>query len=366
MALPKSHLAEDYYGYENYDPDSGNVFYGPKSQPIIPSKIASVGGGGGGGGGGFGGGSFDYSGLINSDALLGQQKTDLAADSVSDASSRASAIQRALVQWGLIPDFFNSANKLGLNSDTLGYLKSDVTDRTRQLAEANTKEGLSLSARINKAHTDQIRAIKNALAARGMAGSGEMGYQLGEEAQQHKQGMTDAEQQTLGYITGAINAFAQAEKDRKRQLAEYMMAAAERQRGLLGDAGGSGGGAGGGNLSDFMYGSSVPGYSDESLWSAANANAPAGQRPAHIMHNGEVTNGGIYVKYIDQSGLGNTIWIPLPQQSQQSSASAPSAPAAPAALAAPAPPPPPASAAPTNTTAAVLQRILSGARGAAS
>lgn len=188
---------------------------------------------------------IDYLALINGDPLLGQERADLSAQGVSDAASRAAAIQRALIQFGIVPDFASSAQKLGLSGEALGYLNQDVNDRTRQLAQANTQEGLSLTARLAKAHTDAVRNIRNQLAARGIIRSGETPYQLGEEANQYKISTNDATQQLLDYLTGAIGAFTQSERQRRQQLAQYLSDAASRQLGLLGDtsAGAGGGGA---------------------------------------------------------------------------------------------------------------------------
>lgn len=87
------------------------------------------------------------------------------------------------------------------------------------------------------------------------------------------------------------------------------------------------------DLNDFMYGTKVPGYSDEELYNAAKSNLPmAGALPMHIMHNGEVTMGrdpstgkmvpGVYVKFNQADGK-NTVWIPLPQSAGSQSAPAP-------------------------------------------
>jgi hypothetical protein len=98
--------------------------------------------------------------------------------------------------------------------------------------------------------------------------------------------------------------------------------------GLRGGGASLAGGAGSGDLADFMYGNTIPGYSDEELWNAAQKANPNGT-PMHIMQNGQIEtrNGqpGIYVKYQQSDGT-NTIWIPLPAQQSAPPPPAPSPP----------------------------------------
>lgn len=340
-------IAEDLYGYET--DQNGNTVYTPTAQaPVLaPTSTAPPGtGSSGGGGGGGGGGGFDYPALIGSDALLGQQKTDLAAESAADAANRAANIQRTLIQWGIVPDFAASAAKLGLDPRSLGFLQSDVTPGTRDLADKNTAEGLSIYARLQRQHKDAIRTIKNALAARGMAASGEMGAQLGDEAQQYKQQMTDSEQQLLQYIMGAISAFTGAERDRQRTLGQYMMDAAQRQAGMLGDAGGGGGG---GDAGSGQYPGSRPtGNGTGNFQMATSASQLS-------------TSGGWGVRWEGpgryearkfpgvNGGNSDTIWVKVGDVPAAALAPAPAAPA----------PAPSASAA-----SPIIQTILKGVRGA--
>lgn len=183
-------------------------------------------------------GAVDLRAMIMNDPLFRQQQADMSAQGIADASQRAAAIKRQLIQYGLVPDFAAAAKNMGLSSTALGFVNSDVDQMTRDLAAKNTREGLSISAKIAKANEDNIRAIRNTLAARGMYQSGELGHGLGENAQQYKQATTEAEQQTLGGIEQAAAMYSQAERERQRQLAEYMMAAGQRQLALIGDAGG--------------------------------------------------------------------------------------------------------------------------------
>jgi hypothetical protein len=165
----------------------------------------------------------DYASLIQGDPIFGQLKADLSAHGISDAASRAAATQRALIQFGAVPEFDGLA---GLNR---GYLDSDVNQTTRQLAQKNTEAGFSVVARQQKRLSDNIRAIKNALAARGALRSGETGHQLQEAQRGHDEARYDATQQILDYISGAQQGFLAAERARLGQLRGGAESAFERQ-----------------------------------------------------------------------------------------------------------------------------------------
>lgn len=174
----------------------------------------------GGAGIGFGGGpafanqitSPDYAGLINNDPLYAQLKKDLAAQGVSDATARAAAIQRALIQFGQVPSFDGLS---GLNQD---WLNQDVNDTTRELAAKNTSAGLSIAARQKQAFDKQVRDIRNSLAARGALRSGETGHMLQEAQTGFDRTQYDTMQELLDFISGLQAGFAKSEKDRQGQL----------------------------------------------------------------------------------------------------------------------------------------------------
>jgi hypothetical protein len=165
----------------------------------------------------------DYASLIQNDPIFGQLKADLSANGIQDAAARAAAIQRGLIQFGEVPSFNGLA---GLNQD---WLSSDVNDTTRQLAQQNTASGMSVVARQQKQYQDNIRSIKNALAARGALRSGETGYQLGEAQRGFDTAQFDARQELLDYIMGAQQGFLAAERQRQGQLAQGAEGAFGRQ-----------------------------------------------------------------------------------------------------------------------------------------
>lgn len=167
----------------------------------------------------------DYKSLIANDPVFSQLKQDLAAQGIQDAGGRASAVQRALIQFGQVPDF----NATGLNGLNPEWLNQDVTDQTRQLASQNTESGMSVTARQASQFDKNLRAIKNALAARGALRSGETGYQLGEAQKQYDTQRYDSTQELLDYIAGAQQGFTAAERARQAQAAQAAESAAGRQ-----------------------------------------------------------------------------------------------------------------------------------------
>lgn len=165
----------------------------------------------------------DYKSLIGSDPIFGQLKMDLSAGGIADAAARAAATARAVTQFGIVPDF----NQLsGLNQ---GFLNADITPEARMLAQRNTEAGLSISARQQKQLRDNIRLIKNQLAARGALRSGEAGHQLGEAQQDFDRQSFDSTQELMDYIAGVQAGFAQAERARQAQLSQGAQQAAVTQ-----------------------------------------------------------------------------------------------------------------------------------------
>lgn len=203
--------------------NQGNILANSR-QPTDYSMLPQV----GGGGIGFGGGAAfanrittpDYAGLINNDPLYMQLRKDLAAQGVSDAASRAALTQRALVQFGQVPQFDALS---GLNPEWIGQ---DVNDTTRRLAASNTESGLSVAARQRQAFEKQVREIRNSLAARGALRSGEAGHMLQEAQTGYDRAQYDTMQELVDFISGLQAGFAQAERARQGQLRDGASAAA--------------------------------------------------------------------------------------------------------------------------------------------
>jgi hypothetical protein len=145
---------------------------------------------------------------------------------------------------------------------------------------------------------------------------GQLDYQHSADEYDLGQQFMDAAQQTVNNYSEQLPGLSAEQIQAVRQAAmdAYNM-------GLRGGGASLAGGAGSGDLADFMYGNTIPGYSDEELWNAAQSANPNGT-PMHIMQNGQILdpdgspwNGsgpkGIFVKYQQADGT-NTIWIPLP------------------------------------------------------
>jgi hypothetical protein len=173
----------------------------------------------GGQGGGQGGGN-PYAGILAD--YMKTMEANYGAQSRADAASRDAAIRRSIISYGAVPDFA----KLGIGDKTLGFLKGAVNDKTRQLAQQNTAEGTSVSARM--AHANQIanRRIPALNAGRGILHSGQTGADLGEQALNYKIQGFDTLNQMLGNIEGTVGNFLSAERARQEAMANARLQAA--------------------------------------------------------------------------------------------------------------------------------------------
>ena len=178
--------------------------------------------------------AVDYRKLIEDDPYYKQSQADLSAEGIADATQRALAIKKTLIDWGVLPDSSKAADELGLSQDALGYLKSDVDPRTGQFAAQNEAEGLSRHARLAKANQTNVDAIRNQLAARGMYQSGELPFGLEKNAQDYKSASTDAERQVLDTINEIATRFTSGEAGRRRSLTQAQTDAAERVKAGIG------------------------------------------------------------------------------------------------------------------------------------
>lgn len=161
--------------------------------------------------------------LINSDPTLAALRAQLGAEGVQDAATRKAGIQRALIALGFVPDF----SKFGGGAD-LGYLGTDIDDVTRSLAEENTRQGLSLKAKLDKALKQNNIDLTNQLANQGILESGSTGYGLNENAQDYKVALSDTEGDVINTILGLISAFTEGERARKQRELDELEDAADR------------------------------------------------------------------------------------------------------------------------------------------
>jgi hypothetical protein len=144
--------------------------------------------------------------ILNSDPGYQQTLADLSAQGISDQAQADVLTQRGLIQFGEVPALE------GLDLTLAGPEFARIAGLARPLAEANTAAGLSVTARMEKLRQQNVRALKNALAARGALRSGETGYQLGEEQQRFTQAQYDARQQLVDFLGGIQAGLAAAKR----------------------------------------------------------------------------------------------------------------------------------------------------------
>jgi hypothetical protein len=168
----------------------------------------------------------DWAKLISSDPGLLDAQNALLAGSAGDLASRNALIQRALVNFGSVPDLATLAKQLGLSQEDLsGLAGSDV----QRLAQENTDAGLSTQARLAQANQDAIRQLTNQLNARGLLNSGESAYELDRQDTGYRQAQSDATQKLLDYLNQYQQGYASAQAQRAQALASAYGSAADRQ-----------------------------------------------------------------------------------------------------------------------------------------
>jgi hypothetical protein len=144
------------------------------------------------------------------DPFWKQFNADLSAQGIADEAGAKAQTQRAIIQFGEAP------------TNLTGQAASWIDDTTRQLASQNTTAGTSQLARINKFNTDQIRSIRNALAARGALRSGELGHQLGENQQQYTNAQYDQRTALTDSLSGIQAGYAAAQRQAQMARAQAL------------------------------------------------------------------------------------------------------------------------------------------------
>lgn len=215
-------------------------------------------GGGGGAGTGATGGA---AGTLASSPYYQQVLAATNSAATADAAARRSAIQQALISFGLVPEGFQ--DKYG-----------DIDALTRDLAEKNTTSGLSTRARLLEARSDAIKRFSRGLSARGLRRSGAKGYGLRRRQLDFDRNYSDALGKLLGYTGGLYNQFASNEYQRQLGLANALAYASQS----LGDYGGGGGSSGGAtpysanySLANYVSPNSLTGPNDYSGGGSASS-----------------------------------------------------------------------------------------------
>lgn len=171
----------------------------------------------------------DWASLIANDSGFLQDQSYLGASNVANASQRDAQIQRALVQFGGVPDIAGIGKSLGLSPEDVQKLQESLGPGIQDLAKENTDAGLSTESRLAQANTDAVRQIKNQLNARGLLNSGETGYQLGKQQQGYSQAEYDANQKLLDYLNQYQQGYLSAQTSNAQALGTSASNAADRQ-----------------------------------------------------------------------------------------------------------------------------------------
>ena len=180
-------------GPDSFRDEYGNVFDGLGRIPL-PGQSTGMQRPGGTIPSGGGGSNGLYDSAVSSpwyqQALAATRSAEAA-----DSAARKSAIQQALIQFGIVPEGFQ--DKYG-----------DVDANTRSLATANTSSGISAFARLKQALADSQRDASRRLAAKGLRRSGARGYAFRKNQLGYDQNYSDAVGKLLGYTSGLYSNYA--------------------------------------------------------------------------------------------------------------------------------------------------------------
>lgn len=155
----------------------------------------------------------DYRQLALADPAFSSFQSGAMAAGVSDATSRQRAIRDLLIRAGQIPTTF---------TDPYG----DVNDETRQLAADNPH---SFRRQQEQEFTDQNSAMRRALAARGLLGSGQEAFEASRLARGRSQAEYNFNTELLRGLGEAQDAFARGEYERSLQTSSALADAIARQ-----------------------------------------------------------------------------------------------------------------------------------------
>jgi hypothetical protein len=189
---------------------------------------------------------------------------------------------------------------------TLGFDENTIS--------AATQNPESMLAQLNKEFAKRQLDLKESYSAQNLLYSGSYADELKNLATGRASAEASVGQKLRDALAGVDSGLLASQEAERQRLLQAAQDAAMKRAGLESGYGG----ASAGNLADFKYDAVVPpGYSLEAIYAQAQANAPAGQTPMHIMNQGQIImqNGvpGVMIKYFDpNTGTGNTIWVPLP------------------------------------------------------
>lgn len=163
----------------------------------------------------------NYQALIQGDPMYMQAQGQSTALNTQNLAQLQMALQQALAQYGTLPDL----SQYGFSSEILDA----ITPLARQLAAQNTANGLSTTAQLARAHTQNVALLRNQLAARGALSSGSLPYQTEQEGHNFAQGQQTALQQLLNAISQYQSSYLSSKQGIQGQLTQAMQDAYQRQ-----------------------------------------------------------------------------------------------------------------------------------------
>lgn len=179
-------------------------------------------------------GGFDYTTLLNNDPILRQTLAQIKQAQAADQAALNGTEQQALIGYGQVP---------GSLAQIPG-LASAVDQTTRDLADQNTKSGLSTYARLQEAYKQAVQGTNSSLAARGLLRSGAFGQDNAQDLLGYNQAQSTAVGQLNQYLQGVYNGYLGQQQALMQQESEAYNNAlaqliAEIQAGLIHPPGGS-------------------------------------------------------------------------------------------------------------------------------
>lgn len=196
--------------------------------------------------------------LLTQDPAYLQAKSDYDAALAAAAASRDASTNRALVQFGVVPDFASIGKGLGLSDAQIKAITGELNPETGALANQYTASGNSVIGQLNRAHDLALKQLKASLAARGVLESGATGVGVGQENQNLQQGMSNAYQQLIDNLLGYQNDYAGAAGTARSNLENSLSAAYDRAIQMAQQMPGYGSSEPGGAVSAPAVGSAPP------------------------------------------------------------------------------------------------------------
>jgi len=157
----------------------------------------------------------DYQSLLQNDPGFMALKQNLSAQGTQDSATRNAAINQALIQYGALPDFDKAAAQFGISA---ADLQGMIDPNTASLADANTKAGLSTTARLQQQEDQAMLGLRNNLAAHGALSSGDDAYRTNLQNQSYTQAQSDALGSLLAALGGYQQTYTTAQQGEQNQL----------------------------------------------------------------------------------------------------------------------------------------------------